>query len=77
MGTLTLCQGLTTLSVKNFFFFLILNLNLSWCNSKPFPCALLLVSKEESWKRTGREGSKVGRAVVTQEASIYSLQTVK
>lgn len=41
------------------FFSLLLSLNLSWCKLEPFPCSLLLASKEESWK--GREGRKGGK----------------
>ena len=41
----SLFQGLITLSVKNFF--LISNLNLLWCNFRPFPLVLSLVTWEK------------------------------
>ena len=40
----SLSNDLTTLSVKKFF--LISNLNLPWCNLRPFPLVLLLVTWE-------------------------------
>lgn len=53
-------------------FFLILNLNLCSWNLKSFPCVLVLVSKEESWKGTGREKSKGESCAYTRSKNIQS-----